>query len=227
MWRLTEGQKDLLQPRKVDYVQNFKTYIKQILPQMERSIEVDLLKRYFSIIQNPEVQESMIQAYIRRIVQIKALELSEEQSNLQVEEITGKQDYVTRNVYSPVPLHHLSEWQMGLVQSLTYDHFKKTFLHKSPGDFKNNHIVYSKNFSLLLTEEGVKMCDYLSNVLPHPTALDHHDLLHEDNFQKAFWFVKGMLADALKHKRNDKLAERLFATGFVSDSLLMMLVQEC
>jgi len=45
----------------------------------------------------------------------------------------------------------------------TFDEYKKYFLHSSPGDFKNKFVKLSKNFSLLLTEDGLKLMDYVNN----------------------------------------------------------------
>lgn len=43
------------------------------------------------------------------------------------------------------------------------------FKHKSPGDFLNNFLKYTKNYSLLLTDEGFKTIDFIDSI-----GIDHN-----------------------------------------------------
>lgn len=74
------------------------------------------------------------------------------------------------------------------------------FKHKSPGNFLNNFLKYTKNYSLLITDEGFKTMDFIDSIgMSHDLYKDLKDaeeseLREEDTFIFSFNLLKSHFA---------------------------------
>lgn len=84
--------------------------------------------------------------------------------------------------------------------AFNYEEYKVLFKHKSPGDFLNNFLKYSKNYSLLVTDEGFKTMDFIDSIgLNHDIYkelkdVDESELREENTFIFSFNLLKGHFA---------------------------------
>lgn len=121
--------------------------------------------------------------------------------------------------------------KIGLWIPFQYEEFKRLFPHKSPGDFLNNFLRYSRNFSLLLTDEGFKTMDFVNSARRSENFIDflHLDpdcLKDETAFIILFNILKGDFNEALLKYRSDPIFERLFSTSVNFDSILSIIITE-
>lgn len=64
---------------------------------------------------------------------------------------------------------------VGMWYPFKIEDFKKIFKHKSPGDFEKNLVKYSRNFSLQLTFDGLRVLDYIESSYREPDVFDDLD----------------------------------------------------
>lgn len=76
-----------------------------------------------------------------------------------------------------------------------FEEYKQYFKHKSPGDFLKNHIEHTKNFSVMITDEGFKTMDFISSS-PRNTNLTLENT--EASWVQLFNVLKGDFAAELR-----------------------------
>lgn len=81
----------------------------------------------------------------------------------------------------------MDPYYIGAWMPFEYEEFKKTFKHISPGDFKTNLIKKSHNFSLLMTDEGIKTMTYVDGSFRAPKIFELEIL--KEHYKKVNIFI--------------------------------------
>lgn len=205
----TKARHTLKRPMQMDFLKTttatdaFYEYTREVIPKLEESIELRLLKKFVETIPSASEKKEVIDSYYQRKYELGKLDDIHKAKKTEIEDEQTKADkakpvvfeYVTEK-YSPEKVKEMKE----LIYSAegkglsyhTYDtigkytlfpdsHWKRMFPRDSCGNFDNIDFKERPQFKgLMCTEEGLKLTNNLAyGSLPSQRNIDYEKLITE------------------------------------------------
>lgn len=161
-----DAESQALSEKRLSPLESFKKFTKKILPQMEQTIEVNLLREQFKHVQNAELRDDLIQSYLKRRVQLFSVEEQVLDEIKKKEETLSLPASKPSRVYARVPLQYLDDVEdVGTYVEFTVADLEKYFKGgRFFGDYVSVELPWTKKFALMATEEGLKIIECLRRI---------------------------------------------------------------
>lgn len=225
--------------KRLSFVDRFKTYTEQVLPRMEESIELRLLRDRYNAIEDPLLKNELLLAYKRRQLNIletkKAREPFRPVSPVEIDFLYEPMDIYVKDI---VDLHELD---IGKIVEFPKEQLTKYFPLSPLGEYYKDQFSYSQRFCLQCTEDAFKLTnemrkinytrltekDYTKIFAEAQNSKDIRRILDDEElYPRIFHDIALTLQTKLEPYRKDELMSRLFTECYLFDALVNILVHE-
>ncbi|EAR88042.2 ribosomal death-associated protein (macronuclear) [Tetrahymena thermophila SB210] len=223
-------------------IEQFRTYTKQILPQMEQSIEISMLQKQFQEIKSEELKQDLIRAYTRRRIKDLANQFSKLDDYKKQEDSMRHHDLPELNVYSFVPIGDHDFEDVGKYTMFPATDIQKYFLNNQMfGEYFEVEFYRTRKFGVMISEEGAKIVNHLQHIQDNKeTPLNYINLFKryptekikekiiedEDVYPCLFHDLAKAAIEELEAYRNNTLFERLFCLPSLFDLTINVVLRE-
>ncbi len=146
--------------KKYQPVDSFKKYITSILPKIEETVEIDLLKKNINKIESPLIRKELITSYLRRLYRLRFYEEDEMKSYRTIPE-AKPEDIIT--FLDPTSLKNINEhtyYDVGSYTLFSDEDFRTVFKNKCFGIYEKEYEV-TKKFSMMIRKESIGIANVM------------------------------------------------------------------
>lgn len=222
---------------------NFKKYIEQINPKMEKKVETRILNNLYNQIKSPLLKTELLNSFKRRKLD---LNFNLEKNTFSPDDniLENQERELDLNFLSDNSIENCSYLDIGKIFDFQLEHFLKVFPSINYGVFEyyENNIKRNSKFSILLTKEAFTVIEMLKKkekldfvsfedlkieeLLEKTSKWEDLEMVYKDLevFLKLIFTFGVNLRDEMEKLRFDVVGNKVLANSFLFDYLLLQLV---
>jgi hypothetical protein len=228
-----------LKKKRLTRLETFKLYTEKVLPKMEETIEIGLLRDVYNKISNEFLKNELLLAYKRRRINIAEIKKPYEPFRV-VSDVTGKPPGEPVDVYADDILA-MNEHLIGYFLNYSSSEMDKVFPGGPLGDYNETQFKITDKLSLMCTEEAFKLTnemrkinyprltenDYTKIFADAENTRDYKSILNDEELYPRITHDFAItFLERLEPHRKDELINKLFIDCYVFDIFVNILVRE-
>jgi hypothetical protein len=221
--------------KKYQPVDSFKKYMTSILPKIEETVEIELLKKNLLKLASPLVRKELVTSYLRRLYRLRFYEDEEIKSYKQLPEVKPE-DIIT--FLDPTILKSINEhsyYDVGSYIIFSNEDYATVFKNKAFGIYQREHAVTDK-FSIMIRNESIGIANVMKRIqeaqpidwqhlysLAGPERLEFVN--NETRYPVLFQEVSNYIYSKVKAFKNKETFMRIWGNSVICDTLTNSILQ--
>lgn len=221
--------------KKYEPVDSFKQYITSTLPQIEETVEIELLKKNLLKIESPLIRKELVTAYLRRLYRLRLYE-EEEIKSYKVLPDVKPEDIIT--FQDPTILKGINEhsyYDVGSYILFSNEDHRTVFKNKSFGVQEKEYEITGK-FSIMVRKESIGILNVMKTI-QHSKPIDWQQLHllspqerldyvnNEQRYPVLFQELSNYIMEKVKGLKKQENYLRIWGNSVICDTLVNSILQ--